>query len=260
MSQDSSTSGGEEMHQHTWGDRIMECFGTQPHLLPWARTPPKAQPAQIPSSESGAEGLVKEGANPGDSQQFNPVSCSQVFLRLPRLRFQTFSRCFAQGLLKPILVLPLSQLPQAKFQPFPPLWESFSHVLTLCPSLPSMEQPIPTVISAVHSRPKPRKCFDPSDPGSGEGRKGFNLSPSPSFCQHPAELTAVCPGLRARGAKRRWPWESPGRAGDCSHQDPAQVQLRGPRGMFVGEWDEHGPKAPGKLFLLNSSPHPRDEG
>ncbi|OWK51538.1 Keratin, type II cytoskeletal 80 [Lonchura striata] len=68
------------------------------------------------------------------------------------------NRCFAQGLLKPILVLPLSQLPQAKFQPFPPLWENFSHVLTvltLCPSLPSMEQPIPTVISAVHSRPKP---------------------------------------------------------------------------------------------------------
>ncbi|NXO16948.1 K2C80 protein, partial [Oriolus oriolus] len=27
----------------------------------------------------------------------------------------------------------------------------------------SMEQPIPTVISAVHSRPKPRKCSDPSD-------------------------------------------------------------------------------------------------
>ncbi|NWV21957.1 K2C80 protein, partial [Origma solitaria] len=27
----------------------------------------------------------------------------------------------------------------------------------------SMEQPIPTVISAVHSRPRPRKCFDPSD-------------------------------------------------------------------------------------------------
>nr|XP_030115076.3 keratin, type II cytoskeletal 80 isoform X3 [Taeniopygia guttata] len=124
----------------------------------------------------------------------------------------------------------------------------------------SMEQPIPTVISAVHSRPKPRKCCDPSDPGNGEGWKGFNLSPSPSFCQHPAELTAVCPGLRARGAKPRWPWESPGRAGDCSHQDPAQVQLRGRRGMFLGERDEHGPKTPGKLFLLNSSPHPRDEG
>uniref|UniRef100_A0A8C5TWC2 IF rod domain-containing protein n=1 Tax=Malurus cyaneus samueli TaxID=2593467 RepID=A0A8C5TWC2_9PASS len=38
----------------------------------------------------------------------------------------------------------------------------------------SMEQPIPTVISAVHSRPKPRKCFDPSDPSDpgDEGGEG----------------------------------------------------------------------------------------
>uniref|UniRef100_A0A8C5TS85 IF rod domain-containing protein n=1 Tax=Malurus cyaneus samueli TaxID=2593467 RepID=A0A8C5TS85_9PASS len=38
----------------------------------------------------------------------------------------------------------------------------------------SMEQPIPTVISGVHSRPKPRKCFDPSDPSDpgDEGGEG----------------------------------------------------------------------------------------
>uniref|UniRef100_A0A8C9N2R5 IF rod domain-containing protein n=1 Tax=Serinus canaria TaxID=9135 RepID=A0A8C9N2R5_SERCA len=37
----------------------------------------------------------------------------------------------------------------------------------------SMEQPIPTIISAVHSRPRPRKCFDPSDQGMGEWMEGF---------------------------------------------------------------------------------------
>uniref|UniRef100_A0A8C3V0S4 Keratin 80 n=1 Tax=Catharus ustulatus TaxID=91951 RepID=A0A8C3V0S4_CATUS len=40
----------------------------------------------------------------------------------------------------------------------------------------SMEQPIPTVISAVHSRPKPRKCCDPSPPGAG-GMGGRAVTP-----------------------------------------------------------------------------------
>uniref|UniRef100_A0A803WAS6 Keratin 80 n=1 Tax=Ficedula albicollis TaxID=59894 RepID=A0A803WAS6_FICAL len=64
----------------------------------------------------------------------------------------------------------------------------------------SMEQPIPTVISAVHSRPRPRKCCHPSDPGAGTlltsslppvpGR-GVTSCPPPSFCQRPAQLPAL---------------------------------------------------------------------
>lgn len=128
------------------------------------------------------------------------------------------------------LVLPLSQLPQAKFQPFPSLWQSCSRVLTLCPSLPSMEQPIPTVISAVHSRPKPRKCFEPRDPGN-QGMdgwmEGFNPVLTFSLCQF---LPAPCAAHGCLPAPRGMRSRAGAAPGELRAPGPGPSSAPGPLG------------------------------